>query len=412
MEVTFARCAGLDIHKDSVVACVLLSELGGTVHKEVRSFGTMTADLLALSDWLAQHQVVQVALESTGVYWKPLYNLLEGGFELLLVNAQHIKAVPGRKTDVKDSEWIADLLRHGLLRASFMPELPQRELRELTRYHTTLVRERAAEVNRLQKTLEGANLKLGSVASNVLGRSGREMLEALVGGQTEATVLAQLAKGKLRSKIPELERALAGRFGPHQRFLIAEQLAHLDYLDESIERVSQQVAERVSPFEEAIARLDTIPGVGRRTAEMLLAEMGTDMSRFPSAEHLASWAGMCPGNNESAGKRKSGKTRQGNHWLRQALVEAAQAASHAKDCYLATQYRHLAVRRGKKKAIVAVGHSILVIAYYLLRDGTEYRELGGNYYDERQRQAVKRRLVSRLEALGCKVTLEDAAPAA
>ena len=412
MEVTFARCAGLDIHQDSVVACVLLSEPGGAVRKEARSFGTMTDDLLALSDWLAQHQVTHVALESTGVYWKPRYNLLEGAFELLLVNAQHIKAAPGRKTDVKDSEWIADLLRHGLLRASFVPEQPQRELRELTRYRTTLVRERAAEVNRLQKTLEGANLKLGSVASNVLGKSGREMLEALVGGETAATVLAQLAKGKLRSKIPELERALEGRFGPHQRFLIAEQLAHLDYLEESIERVSQEVAERVRPFEQALAHLDTIPGVGRRTAEALVAEIGTDLSRFPSAGHLASWAGRCPGNNESAGKRKTGKTRQGDHWLRQALIEAAHGAAHAKDCYLATQYHHLAVRRGKKRAIVAVGHSILVIAYYLLRDGTDYRELGGNYFDQRQRQAVKRRLVSRLEALGCKVTVEDAAPAA
>ena len=313
---------------------------------------------------------------------------------------------------MKDSEWIAELLRHGLLRASFVPEQPQRELRELTRYRTTLVRERAAEVNRLQKTLEGANLKLGSVASNVLGKSGREMLDALVAGTTDATALAQLAKGKLRSKIPELERALEGRFGAHQRFMIAEQLAHLDYLDESIERVSAEVAERVRPFEEAIARLDTIPGVGRRTAEALVAEIGTEMSRFPSAEHLASWAGMCPGNNESAGKRKTGKTRQGDRWLRAALIEAAHGAAHAKDCYLATQYHHLAVRRGKKKAIVAVGHSILVIAYYLLRDGADYRELGGNYYDERQRQAVKRRLVSRLEALGCKVTVEDAAPAA
>lgn len=304
------------------------------------------------------------------------------------------------------------MLRHGLLRASFVPEQPQRELRELTRYRTTLVRERAAEVNRLQKTLEGANLKLGSVVSNVLGKSGREMLDALVGGETEATVLAQLAKGKLRNKIPELERALAGRFGPHQRFLIAEQLAHLDYLDESIERVSQEVAERVRPFEAAMARWDTIPGVGRRTAEALVAEIGTDMSRFPSAEHLASWAGMCPGNNESAGKRKTGKTRKGDRWLRQTLIEAAHGAAHAKDCYLATQYHHLAVRRGKKKAIVAVGHSILVIAYYLLRGETDYKELGGNYYDERQRQAVKRRLVSRLEALGCKVTVEDTAPAA
>jgi transposase len=406
MEVVAARCCGLDVHKASVVACVLVTAEGDGTHQEVRSFGTMTADLLKLSDWLMACGVTQVAMESTGVYWKPVYNLLESSFELLLVNAQHIKAVPGRKTDVKDSEWIAQLLRHGLLRASFVPDLPQRELREVTRYRTTLVRERAAEANRLQKTLEGANLKLGSVATNVLGVSGREMLEALVGGQTDATVLAQLAKGKLRSKIGELEQALEGRFRPHQRFMIAEQLAHIDYLDEAIERVSGEVAERVRPFEDAITRLDGIPGIGRRIAEALVAEIGTDLSRFPTAAHLAAWAGMSPGNNESAGKRKSGKTRKGSPWLRALLVEAAHAVQRKKDCYLATQYHRLAARRGKKKAAVAVGHSILVIAYHLLTRQTTYQELGGNYFDQREQEAVKRRAVSRLQGLGYTVTLE------
>jgi transposase len=412
MEVIYARCCGLDIHKQTVVACVIVPGAERQPRKVVRTFGTMTADLLALSDWLAAESVTHVAMESTGVYWKPVWNLLEGSFELLLANARHIKAVPGRKTDVRDCEWIADLLRHGLLKASFVPDRGARELRELTRYRTSLVRERTAEANRLQKTLEGANIKLAAVATDILGKSGREILAALVAGSTDAAALAQLAKGRLREKLPALERALVGRFGAHQRFLVAQQLAHLDFLDVAIAEVSAEVAERLRPFEAAVLRLDTIPGIGRYVAETLVAEIGMDMSRFPTAAHLASWAGMCPGNNESAGKRRSGKTRKGSPWLRALLVQAAHAAARKRDTYLAAQYHRLAARRGTSKAAIAVGHTILVIAYQLLRRGTEYQDLGPRYFDEHDRQAVERRLVRRLEALGHKVTLEPAHPAA
>jgi transposase len=412
MDVVHPRCCGLDVHKQTVVACVLLSApTGGPPQRMVRTFGTMTDELLALADWLAAESITHVAMEATGSYWKPIWNLLESSFDLLLANAQHIKAVPGRKTDVKDAEWIADLLRHGLLRPSFVPDRAQRELRELTRYRTSLVQERAAEASRLQKTLEGANLKLGDVASNVLGRSARAMLEPLVAGQTDVGVLAQLARGRLRTKIPQLERALAGRVAPHQRFLLAQQLAHLDYLDEAIERVSAEVAERLRPVEAAVERLDTIPGVGRRTAEILVAEIGLDMGRFPTAGHLASWAGMCPGHDESAGKRRSGKTRRGSPWLRQALVEAAQAAGRTRGTYLSTQYHRLAARRGKKKAVIAVGHTILVTAYHLLARDQVYEELGPDFFERRDRAAIERRSVQRLEALGYRVTLEPLAPA-
>jgi transposase len=412
MDVVHTRCCGLDVHKQTVVACVLLSgPTGGPPRREVRTFGTMTDDLLMLADWLAAEGITHVAMEATGSYWKPIWNVLEGAFDLLLANAQHIKAVPGRKTDVKDAEWIADLLRYGLLRPSFVPDRAQRELRELTRYRTSLVQERAAEASRLQKTLEGANLKLGDVASNVLGRSARAMLEQLVAGQTDAVALAQLARGRLREKIPQLERALAGRVAPHQRFLLAQQLAHLAYLDAAIERVSAEVAQRLRPLGATLERLDTIPGVGRRTAEILLAEIGPDMGRFPTAGHLASWAGMCPGHDESAGKRRSGKTRQGSPWLRQALVEAAQAADRTRGTYLSAQYHRLAARRGKKKAVIAVGHTILVTAYYLLAREQAYEDLGPDYFERRDRAAVERRSIRRLEALGYRVTLEPLAPA-
>jgi transposase len=409
MQVLYERCCGLDVHKRIVVACVLVGPPGGSVAQEVRTFETMTGDLLELSDWLLSWGVTHVALESTGVYWKPIWNLLEDTFTLLLVNAQHIKAVPGRKTDVKDAEWLAELLRHGLVKGSFVPDRTQRELRELVRYRTSLVRERATVVNRIQKTLEGANIKLASVATDLLGKSGRQILEALTLGATDATELAQLAKGRLREKIPLLERALAGRFGAHQRFLLAEQLALIDALEASIERVSAAIAEQVRPFEETIERLQTIPGVGRRVAEILVTEVGVDLGRFPTAGHLASWAGLCPGHHESAGKRSSGRTRRGNLTLRTALLEAAQAAGHTKATYLSAQFHRLAARRGRKKAAVAVAHSILVIAYHLLSRGTTYQDLGVNYFDERDRQAVERRAVRRLEALGFKVTLEPAA---
>jgi transposase len=409
MDVIYPRCCGLDVHKRGVVACLITPGPEGAPTKEVRVFGTMTDDLLGLSDWLAATGCTHVAMESTGVYWKPVYNLLEDGFALLLVNARHVKAVPGRKTDAKDCEWLADLLRHGLLQASFVPDRPQRELRELTRYRASLVRERTAAANRLQKTLEGANIKLASVATDILGKSGREILAALVAGATDPAALSQLAKGRLREKLPELERALAGRCGPHQRFLIAQQVAHVDFLDASIEQVSAEVAERLRPDDEALANLDTIPGIGRRVAEALVAEIGTDMGRFPTARHLAAWAGMCPGNHESAGKRQSGKTRKGSPWLRALLVQAAHAAARTKGTYLAAQYRRLAARRGTSRAAVAVGHTILVIAYHMLTEGTTYHDLGPNYFDQHDRQQVERRLVHRLHDLGYRVTLEPLA---
>ena len=411
MDVVHPRCCGLDVHKQTVVACVLISSPTGQPRKTVRTFGTLTDELLALGDWLASEGVSHVAMEATGAYWKPIWNLLEGRFELLLVNAQHIKAVPGRKTDVKDAEWIADLLRHGLLKPSFVPDRPQRELRELVRYRTSLVEERSAEANRLQKVLEGANIKLGDVATDVLGRSARQMLEAIVAGATEAeaAALAQLARGRLREKMPQLERALAGRVAPHQRFMLAQQLAHIDFLDETLERLSAEIAERLRPFDALLTNLDAIPGVGRRTAETLLAEIGTDMRRFPSAAHLASWAGMCPGHDESAGKRRSGKTRKGSPALRHALIEAARAAARTKQSYLAAQFHRLAARRGSKKAAVAVGHAILVIVWHLLDHGDPYRDLGANYFDQRTQPASTRHLVRRLKALGYSVHLERSA---
>jgi len=406
MDVVYERCCGLDVHKKSVVACLIVPGERGKPRKELRTFGTMTDDLLALADWLAAAGCTHVAMESTGVYWQPIWNLLEERFDLLLANARHIKAVPGRKTDVRDAEWIADLLRHGLLRGSVVPDREQRELRELTRYRTALTRERAAEVNRLHKVLEGANIKLAGVASDVLGVSGRQMLAGLVAGTTDAAVLAGLALGQLQKKRPELERALTGRFGPHQRYLVARMLAHIDDLDASLAELSARIQEQMLPFEPAVERLDTIPGVGRRIAEILVAELGTDLRRFPTPGHLASWAGLCPGNDESAGKRRSGKTRKGNGWLRWALIEAAQAASRTKGTYLAAQFRRLAARRGKKRAIVALAHTILVGVYYLLTRSTIYTELGGDYFDLRDREALERRLVYRLERLGYEVSLQ------
>jgi transposase len=443
MDVVSPRCCGLDLHKKSVVACRIVPTPDGPPRREVRTFGTMTHDLLSLADWLTEAGVTHVAMESTGVYWKPIYNLLEGSFQLLVVNAQHIKAVPGRKSDVNDAEWIATLLRHGLLKASFIPDLRQRQLRDLTRYRTSLVRERAAEVNRLQKRLEGANLKLASVVTDVTDRSARQILAALVAGQTDPVKLTEQLHGRLQEKKGQLQQALLGRFGAHERFLVGQQVAHLDELEKRIGAVSFEIVRRLgeppaptsggapeagsppptqpeggqesegsaSPAEEAIARLMTIPGVGRRTAELLVAEIGTDMSRFPSPGHLASWAGMVPGQNESAGKRKSSQTRRGSPWLRSGLVEAAQAAGRTKGSALGAQYQRLAARRGKKRAVVAVGHTILVIAYHLLNEGTRYEERGGNYLDERDREATKRQLVRRLERLGHKVTIEPLAAA-
>jgi transposase len=404
MHVLYERCCGLDVHKKSVVACLITP-----THKQIRTFGTMTGDILKMADWLHSEGCTAVAMESTGVFWKPIYNLLEGceQFELLVVNAQHIKAVPGRKTDVKDSEWIADLLQHGLLRASFIPDVEQRDLRELTRYRTTLVRERADTINRLHKVLEDANIKLAAVATDIVGVSARQMLEALLAGESDPAQLADLAKGRLREKSDALLAALSGRVRSVHRFMIAEQLGHIDHLDASIERVSQQIEEKSRPFvsEGEMELLDSVPGISERAAQVLIAEVGTDMSRFPSAAHLASWTGLCPGNNQSGGKRGSGQTRKGSPWLRQALMEAAHGAVRTRGSYFGAQYHRLRGRRGSKRAMVAVAHSILVVVYYLLSRHVSYQELGGNYFDERERQMVEKRAVRRLEKLGYQVQL-------
>lgn len=406
MEILYRCCCGMDVHKKFVVACLLRIDEQGEETRQVQRFETYTEDLLRLSDWLTRSGCTHVAMESTGVYWKPIYNLLEGHLELLVVNAHHIKAVPGRKTDVKDSEWIAELLQHGLLKASFIPPQSQRDWRDLTRYRTSLVQERVRIVNRLQKVLEDANLKLAGVATDVMGKSGRVILEAILAGATDPEQLAELAKGRLRKKLPQLKQALNGRVREHHRFLLVEQLSHIDYLDEAIGRLSGEIAERLRPFQAEIERLDTIPGINRSIAEVLLAEIGPDMNRFPDAHHLASWAGMCPGHNESGGKRQSGKTRKGNRWLRQALIEAAHGASHTKDTYLSSQYRRLVGRRGKKRALVAVGHSLLVIAYHVLNRQATYVELGSNYFEQLHRCRLEHTLVQRLQKLGYTVTLE------
>jgi transposase len=413
MDIVVPCCAGLDVHKKTVVACVRCLQSNGKVRKEVRTFGTMTADLLALSDWLAEQGVTQIAMESTGVYWKPIWNILEGRFQMLLVNARHIKQVPGRKTDVKDSEWIAELLQHGLLRGSFVPAMSQRELRELTRQRTQLMHQKADVANRLQKVLEDANIKLASVATDILGMSGRDMLEAIIAGQDDAEELAELARRKLRAKIPALKVALHGRVTEHHRFLLRLLLDQVRQLEAWIAQVSDRIAAVLpKPMVEAIPRLVEVPGVGERAAENILAEIGTKMEQFPTAAHLSSWVGMSPGNNESAGKRKSGRTTKGNQWLRSTLVQVAWAASHTKDTYLAAQYRRLAGRRGKKRALVAVAHSILVILYYLLkRPQSTFKELGPLYLEQLDEKHVTQHLVRRLERLGHKVTLDQPAPA-
>lgn len=409
MHILYERCCGLDVHKKTVVACLICSGKCGRTDRQIRTFGTATADLLELAEWLHAEKCTHVAMESTGVYWKPIYNLLEGDLQVLVVNAHHLKTVPGRKTDVRDAEWIADLLRHGLLRASFIPPAPQRELRDLTRYRTSLVMDRSRILNRIQKLLEDANIKLGDVVSDITGVSARSMLEALIAGVSDAHELAGLARGRLKAKHEQLVKALQGRFTRHHAFVLGEHLSFLDYLDEAIGRVSSEIEVRLAQHRSEVDLLDSIPGISPRTASLLLAEVGPDMTRFPSARHLASWAGMCPGNNESAGKRYSGQTRKGNKWLRQALMEAAHGAIRTKDTYLTAQYRRLAARRGKKRALVAVAHSILTIVYYVLTRREPYRELGGNYFDERDRKAVERRLVARLEHLGNHVSLQPVA---
>jgi len=412
MDVIHTYCAGLDVHKKVVVAAIIIPGRAGALTKETRSFGTMTKDLLELSDWLMSQGVTDVAMESTGEYWKPIFNILENNFEVMLVNAQHISKVPGRKTDVTDAEWIADLLRHGLLSASFIPPVGQRELRELTRYRSTFIKERATLVNRVQKVLESANIKLASVASNVIGVSGRAILEAIIAGTATPEEMAELSKGRLRSKREELSHALEGRVKAHHRFVLTELLNEINHLDETIERFNQEIEAYCRPFEAAVALLDTIPGVAREAAEIIVSEIGTNMERFPTAHHLASWAGVAPGNHESAGKRRSGRTTQGNHALRAALNQAAHAAARTKNTYLSAQYHRLAGRRGKKRAIIAVAHSILTICYHLIQRNEPYRELGGDYFDQHRPEATAKRLVKRLEHLGYHVSLDAPAPLA
>lgn len=395
------------MHKKTVVACVLRSAPWGFgLVQKTQTFGTMTKDLTALRDWLVAEGVTHVAMEATGAYWKPVYNILEGqGLELLVGNAQHLKGVPGRKTDVKDAEWIATLLRHGLVRASFVPDRDQRELRELTRYRTALVRERAREVNRLQKTLESANIKLAAVVTDITGVSGQRILQALTADVHDPEELADLAHWKVQAKREDLKAAVVGRLTGPLRFVVEQQLAHLKHLDEQITVCDTAVEEAMRPFAAEVERLDGIPGVGRRTAEVIIAELGVDMSRFATAERLASWAGVCPGNRASGGKRQQAPIRKGNPWLKAALTEAAWAAGRCKTGYLAAQYHRLAKRRGRKRAIVAVAHSLVKIIFHVLADRTTYQDLGGNYFDERQRERVRRDAIQRLQRLGYEVTL-------
>jgi transposase len=411
MERVYERCAALDVHKQQVTACVHVPDQTGARAELRAEFATMTGDLLGLRDWLKGLGVTHVAMEATGVYWKPVYYLLEVDFELLLVNAQHVKNVPGRKTDVQDAQWLCQLLEHGLLRSSFVPPKPIRELRDLTRYRKSLVWERGREANRLQKVLEDANIKLASVASRPLGASGKAMLRALCEGESDPEALADLAKGKLRAKLPALRAALEGRFREHHALLVSHLLAHIEYLDETVAQLTAEIEARMRPFERQRELLCTIPGVAERTAEVIIAELGPDVDRFPSHRHAASWAAVCPGHDESAGKRRSGKTRKGDRWLRVALIEAANsAAGRTKDTYLRAQYLRIKRRRGHKKAIVAVAHSILVSAYHVLAEGRPYDELGGDYFLRREdRDRVAKRLVRQLERLGHSVTLEPVA---
>jgi len=411
MEAIYRCVAGLDVHKVFIMACVRTTQADGTVQERVGRFEGMTDDLLAMADWLSDAGVTHVAMEATGVLWKPVWNVLETyGMQLLLANAKELKQVPGRKSDVKDCQWIAHLLACGLLKSSYVPRRGQRELRDLTRQRAQLHAEHTRCANRIHKVLQDANIKLSSVATDILGKSGRDMLAALVAGRDDPEALAELARGKLRAKIPQLKRALKGHLLPHHQFMLEQLLEHLGHLEEQIACFSTRIEEALRPFvdETMFARLDAIPGVNRKTIENVIAEIGVDMEQFPTAGHLCSWAGVCPGNEESAGKRKRRRTTHGNVWLRRALGEAAWAAQRKKDTYLQAQFRRLGARRGKKRAVVAVGHSVLEAFYHLLKHPhLEYRELGGNYFDMLEPTRLRRHLVKRLESLGYDVTLAE-----
>ena len=410
METIVERPAALDVHKAQVTACVRVPAADGKGREQhVAEFATTVRGLLTLRDWLAAHRVGQVTMEATGVYWKPVWAVLEDEFPLLLVNARHVKQVPGRKTDVSDASWLCQLAEAGLLRASFVPPKPIRALRNLTRYRKTQIQERAREANRLHKALEDTGIKLDCVATDILGVSGRRMLEALINGTTDPEVLADLARGRLRAKLPALREALEGRFDHLHSVWIGAILDHVDFLDAQIAGLTDTIGEQIAPFEPAVELLCTIPGVQRRTAEVIIAEVGVEMSVFPTAKHLASWAGLCPGNDQSAGKRRSGTSRHGSKWLDWALEEAALAAVRSNDTYLAAQYARLRPRRGHKKALGAVKHSIICACWHMLTTGELYHDLGGDYYQRRDPQKTTRRLVRQLEALGHTVTLQEAA---
>lgn len=409
MDVIVERAGALDVHKEQVTACVRVPDEEGRRVAHVEQFKTTVRGLLVLHDWLTAHGVTQVTMEATGVYWKPVFHVLEDDFDLVLVNARHVKQVPGRKTDVSDAAWLCQLAEAGLLRASFVPPKPIRVLRQLTRYRKTQIRERQREANRLHKALEDTGIKLDCVASDILGVSGRAMLDALVGGTTDPSVLADLARGRLRVKIPALREALEGRFEPVHALLISSILAHLDFLDEQIERLSDAVEEQLRPFGSAVELLCTIPGVAKRSAQNILAEIGVDMSVFPSDAHLASWSGQCPGNDQSAGKRRSGRTRKGSKWLNEALKEAAMGAVNTKDSYLQALYQRLRPRIGHARAIGAVKHSIICACWHMLTTGEVYRDLGGDYFRRRDPERQTRRLVAQLERLGHTVTLQEVA---
>jgi transposase len=405
MDPIYTNCCGLDVHKRSVHACVRRLDERGLVHDEVRKFGTMTRDILALSRWLSGQEVTHVAMESTGVYWKPIYNILEGEFILLLVNARHVKNVPGRKTDVKDCQWLAQLLQCGLLNASFVPDKARREFRDLTRHRTQLTNERSAVANRIHKVLEDANIKLGAVATDILGKSGRDIIHALIKGQTGPEEMAELARRTLRAKIPRLCLALEGNVSDHHRFVLKQLMEHVDYLDSQIETFSERIEQLSRPFREAIEATARLPGFKTHGAQNVIAEIGCNMDQFPSAGHLCVWAGMSPGNNKTADKPKSGKTTKGSRWLRASLVQAAWAASHKKGSYFQARYRRLAPRRGKKRALVAVGHSLLISIFHVLKDKAEYKDLGGDFFDKLNSKRLVPYLVKRLKNLGYEVNL-------
>jgi transposase len=410
VEVIYERCAGLDVGKDEVMACVRVPDSAGGRRQELRSFVTFSSGLESLATWLQDHQVTQVVLEATGQYWKPIWYVLEErGFELLLVNARHVKILPGRKTDVGDAAWLCELLEHGLLRGSFVPPAAIRQLRDLTRYRKRLIQAHTAECQRIHKTLEDASIRLGSVAADVLGVSGRAMLRGLLAGERDPEVLAALARGRLRRKLPELREALRGRFGAHHAVLLRLALEHIEQLERSITCLDAEVERVIAPFAQARDRLDTITGVGKRAAECIIAEIGVDMSVFPTAAHLASWAGRCPGNNVTGGKRRSGRTTKGNRWLGEVLIECAWAAARCRDTYLSAQFWRLARRIGKKKAAIAVGHSILVIAWHLLANDCDYDDLGGDFFVRRDSDRARQRAVAQLQALGYRVTLQPTA---